>query len=101
MVKWTGRRDLATWLEFHDSTLAAVNYTATDVEVVLDAYVHRWETKGDSWLGSGLMQPVRILIGNVGGRPALPALPLDIADGRLRVGRISHENHRSAPVQRL
>ena len=53
MVKWTERRDLATWLEFHDSTLAAVNYTATDIEVVLDAYVHRWETKGDSWLGSG------------------------------------------------
>jgi hypothetical protein len=83
---------LTTWLEFHDSTLATVNYTANDVEVVLDAYVHRWETLGASWTGTGWMRPVRILISDVGGGPIARVLPIDISDGRLRVGTITHDN---------
>jgi hypothetical protein len=83
---------LTTWLEFHDSTLAVVNHTTKDVVVELDAYVHRWDAVGDSWTGTGWMQPVRILISDVGGRSIAPALPVDISDGRLRVGTITHDN---------
>ena len=83
---------MTTRLEFHDSTLAAVNHTTKDVEVILDAYVHRWDTVGESWTGTGSRQPVRILIRDVGGRSIAPVLPVDISDGRLRVGTITHDN---------
>jgi hypothetical protein len=80
------------WLEFHDSTVAAVNYSGNDVEVVLDGYVHRWDAVGDSATGTGWVQPVRILIGGVGGTWMVPVLPIDISDGRLRVGATRHDN---------
>jgi hypothetical protein len=86
------RSDLATWLEFHDSTLAAFNHTVKDVEVVLDAYVHRWDTFGDSWTGTGWMQPVRILISDIGERAIAPLLPVDVSHGRLQVGTTCHSN---------
>jgi hypothetical protein len=72
--------------------LAAVNHTTKDVEILLDAYVHRWDAVGDSWTGTGWMQPVRILIRDVGGRSTTPVLPINISDGRLGVGAITHDN---------
>jgi hypothetical protein len=86
------RSDLTTWIEFHDSTLVGVNHTTNDVEVILDAYVHRWDILGDAWTGTGWVQPVRILISDVGGRSIAPVLPVDISYGRLRVGTISYDN---------
>ncbi len=70
----------------------AVSYTSSDVEVVLDAYVHRWEAMGDSWKGAGWIQPVRILMRDVVDGSIKPVLPIDISDGRLRVGLITHDN---------
>lgn len=69
-----------------------MNQTAKDVEVVLDAYVHRWETFGDSWAGTGWMQPVRILIRDAGSGSIAHVLPIDISNGRLQVGTITHDN---------
>ena len=83
---------MTAWLEFHDSTLAAVNHTAKDVELVLNASVHRWDLVGDSWTGSGWRQAVRILVNDVGGRSIAPVLPIDISVGRVRVGTITHDN---------
>jgi hypothetical protein len=83
---------LTTWLEFHDSRLVAVNHTIKDVEILLDAYVHRWDAVGDSWTGTGWMQPVRILMSDVGGRSLGPVLPIAISDGRLGVGTVTHDN---------
>jgi hypothetical protein len=79
---------LAIWLEFHDSTLSAVNQTADDVEVIMDAYVHRW----GAWKGTGWMQPVRILISEVRGRSVVPILPVYISDGHLAVATIIHDD---------
>jgi hypothetical protein len=90
---------LTAWLEFHDSTLTAVNDTTKDVEVVLDAYVHRWDTVGGSSKGTGWMQPFRILICDVSGRSVAPVLPIDIADGRLSVGTITHDNLVRLPLK--
>jgi hypothetical protein len=69
-----------------------VNHTTKDVEVVLDAYVHRWDMVGDSWTGTGWKQPVRIRVSDVGSSWIAPVLPIDISDGRLRVGTITHDN---------
>lgn len=82
---------MATWIEFHDSALVALNHTGADLEVVLNAYVHRWDTLGDRWTGTGWLQPVRILMSDVGGRSVAPVLPIDISDGRLRVGAVTHD----------
>lgn len=92
MVGKQERSNVATWLEFHDSTLAAVNHITTDVEVVLDAYVHRWDISGDTWRGTGWIQAVRILIRDVDVRAVAPMLPMHISDGRLRVGAVTHDN---------
>jgi hypothetical protein len=89
---------LTTWLEFHDSTIAAVNHTSRNVEIVLNAYVHRWDAEGDSWTGTGWMQPVRILIGDVDGSIA-PVLPIGISDGRLAVGTITHDGLVRLPLK--
>ena len=34
-------------LEFHDSTLTEVNVTETHSELLLDAYIHRWQKVND------------------------------------------------------
>jgi len=38
------------------------------------------------------MQPVRILISDAGHERPSAGLPIDVADGRLRVGAITHDN---------
>jgi hypothetical protein len=76
---------LPSWIEFHDSTLTAVKQSAGMREIVMAAYVHRWESLGDQWRGAGWEQPVRIRMQNAVGPSTVPALPTDISDGELRV----------------
>jgi len=92
---------LKTWIEFHDSELTAVNETNHGVTVDLDAYVHRWESSGDSWHGTGWMQPVRILISGAAHERLAAVLPLGVSDGRLRVGAITHLNVVPLPFDAL
>ena len=92
---------MSTTLEFHDSTLTALSETSVGVTLDLDAYVHRWEASGDSWHGTGWMQPVRILISGARREQLAAALPLDIAGGRLRVGAITHRNVIPLPFSAL
>jgi hypothetical protein len=75
---------LPSWIEFHDSTLTAIKQSVGTLEIVLDAYVHRWELLGDEWRGTGWEQPVRIRMQNAVGPSATPALPTEILDGELR-----------------
>jgi hypothetical protein len=83
---------VATWIEFHDSILAAVNHIGADVEIVLDAYVLRWEASGNVWTGTGWTQAVRIRLSGIRDRSVVPLLPTDISDGHLRVGTATHDN---------
>ena len=43
---------MTDWLEFHDSTLTGVVTRDTQVELLLEAYIHRWERLDDTWSGS-------------------------------------------------
>ena len=38
---------MTDWLEFHDSTLTGFDARETHVELLLDAYIHRWERLDD------------------------------------------------------
>jgi hypothetical protein len=58
----------------------------------MDAYVHRWDLVGDDWVGTGWAQLVCILITNAVGLSSMPAVPVRIDDGRVKVGTITHEN---------
>jgi hypothetical protein len=80
------------WLEFHDSTLRSLTQTNAAVHIVLDAYVHRWETDGQTWRGTGWEQPVRITVSKMDGRLAAPVLPAELAAGRLLVGAAIYDN---------
>jgi hypothetical protein len=73
------------WLEFHDSILTAFDARAKHVELLLDAYIHRWERLNDGWRGTGWMQSVRIVMSNAITVPAVPPLPVDISDGGLQL----------------
>jgi len=84
--------DLPTWIEFHDSTLAALDYTATDLRVVLDAYVHRWDLVADDWVGTGWMRLVRILITHARCQSSVTLVPVEITHGRLHVGTVTYSN---------
>src|SRR5262252_7623035 len=66
---------LPSWIEFHNSTLTALNESASAREVVLDAYVRRWDMVGDRWHGTGWQQLVRIRIENVTDPSVVPAMP--------------------------
>lgn len=76
---------MPSWIEFHDSTLTAVRQQAGTREIVLDAYIHRWELLGDKWRGTGWTQSVRILMQNAVGPDVVPAVPVAISTGDLRL----------------
>ena len=76
---------VADWLEFHDSTLTGFDARETQVELLLDAYIHRWERLEDGWRGTGWMQNVRIVVSNATGLSAVPLLPVEISVGRLQL----------------
>lgn len=78
---------MTDWLEFHDSTLTWFAPHDTRIELLLDAYIHRWEKLDDEWRGTGWTQPVSIVVDDsVGGSFALPTLPVEISDGWLQLG---------------
>jgi hypothetical protein len=83
---------LPSWIEFHDSTLTRIDRTDQQCQLVLDAYVHRWEARGDGWTGTGLMQVVHIIVGNsFGPLASTPVLPAVISDGRMRAGDVTYD----------
>ena len=86
-------------LEFHDSTLAAIQVEAGDVVLELSpGYVHRWEERDGRRIGTGWETPVRIRIVGVSTAFGAPQLPADIADGDLVVGDGVHVNRRPPPI---
>lgn len=80
------------WIEFHDSILKAADSTSGDIEILLNAYVHRWNEVNCEWRGTGWMQPVRILIRGALSVAAPPITPVDLRTGRLTVGTVTHDN---------
>ncbi len=83
---------MPNWIEFHDSTLTGINAVGQACELVLDAYVHSWEARGDEWTGTGLMQVVHIIVGNAFGPLASElVLPALISAGRMRAGGVTHD----------
>jgi hypothetical protein len=87
------------WLEFHDSALTAVSTRATHVEILLDAYIHRWERLHNVWKGTGWSRSVRILVSSPAAGPATPPLPVDISDGRLEFGAVTSDGIVGFPFQ--
>src|SRR6185369_6438617 len=81
-----------SWIEFHDSTLTAINDAAETPELLLEAYVHRWELHGDRWIGTGWLRPVRIRMRKAAGPVAAPVLPASISIGGLRSGGVTYGN---------
>jgi len=87
------------WLEFHDSTLTGFDARETRVELLLDAYIHRWEKLDDRWRGTGWMQAVRIVLSNPVGPTAVPALPVEISDGSLQLSAVANNDLVRLPLQ--
>lgn len=79
---------MTEWLEFHDSTLEAVRASDAHVELLLDAYIHRWERVNDEWKGTGWMRRVRIAMTRPAAVPAVPFLPVEISDGDLQLDAV-------------
>src|SRR6202023_635383 len=90
---------MPSWIEFHDSELIAATQADTEVTVLLDAYVHRWDDDGDRRKGTGWVQRVRVIVGKgVGNLPVITA-PARIADGRIAIGQVVHRNLVRMPIQ--
>jgi hypothetical protein len=87
------------WLEFHDSILAGFEARETRVELLLDAYIHRWERLDDQWRGTGCMQRVCIVVSDAVGSSAAPVLPVEISDGWLQVGAMAPNGLVRLPLQ--
>jgi len=87
------------WLEFHDSTLTGVDARDSHVELLLDAYIHRWESVNEGWRGTGWMQSVRIVVRNAIGLSAVPVLPVEIADGEFQLGTVAPNDLVRLPLQ--
>jgi hypothetical protein len=87
------------WLEFHDSTLTGFDARETHVELLLEAYIHRWENLGDGWRGTGWMQRVRIVVSSAIGLSAVPPLPVEITDGRLQLDAAAPNDVVRLPLQ--
>lgn len=85
-------RRVTTWIEFHDSTVLSLIQVGADLEIGLEAYVHRWEKHRDAWSGTGRSQPVRVVIRNVLAPSVRFDGPVDISDGCLRIGQVEHDN---------
>lgn len=90
---------MPSWIEFHDSTLTAITDMAETRELLLDAYVHRWELHGDRWIGTGWLRPVRITMQKAVGPVAAPLLPAAISIGSLRSGEGMHRNLAPLPFE--
>ena len=91
---------MARILEFHDSTLAAIEVDAGCVVLELSpGYVHPWEARDGRRAGTGCETPVRIRLGGVSTTFDTPRLPADIADGSLIVGAEIYANKVPLPLR--
>ena len=89
---------LRYWIEFHDSTVLSLTQAGADVEIVLDAYVHRWENRRNAWFGTGWSQPIRMAIKNVVDRAIRFEVPAGISCGGLRIGDVEYVNCVKLPL---
>lgn len=71
------------WLELHDSVLRPPGHVHGGSEVLLDGYVHRWETRAGVRFGLGLVRSVAFTFSRVEGVVARPAKQTAISDGSL------------------
>ncbi len=90
---------MTDWLEFHDSILMEFHARGPHVELLLDAYIHRWERREDQWRGTGWMQGVRIVLSNAVGTLVLPMPSVEISDGWLRLGALARNSVVRLPLQ--
>src|SRR3954471_18477925 len=81
-----------SWIEFHDSELRAIINSGSDMLVQLSAYVHRWEHRDGSWVGTGWMQPVRIVLKNARSQFQTLSTPTELTDGCIRVDETVYDN---------
>jgi len=80
-------------IELHDSTLASVTSADGTVVILLSpAYVHHSEGRPGTDAGSGWLQDATFTIREAGEIPSPAELPLEIADGFLRIGESIHDN---------
>ena len=78
-------------IEFHDSDLTDCVRTGANIELRINAYVHRWEQLDGCWRGTGWVQDLSIVVSDAHVDETMPRLPVSISDGRLRVGDNEHE----------
>src|SRR3954466_11398265 len=89
-----------SWIEFHDSEVSAIINSGGDMLVQLSAYVHRWEHRDGSWVGTGWMQPVRIVLKNARSQSQTLSTPTELTDGCVRVGASTPSVAMRRPVSR-
>ena len=88
-----------SWIEFHDSDVNAIVAAGDAVSLHLDAYVHRWDRRNGEWVGTGWIQPVTVAVRN-GTTPITQVeLPMEIADGYVRVNDTVYQNLVPLPFQ--
>ena len=79
------------WLEFHDSTISSIAVDGSCVRISLNAYVHRWTAAGDTWKGTGWIQPVQVSLTDATGHISTEP-PVDLNGGEIRSGQSQHIN---------
>jgi hypothetical protein len=70
------------WLEFHDSTMLAVQADSMRASIELDGYIHRWEGSGPSRRGSGWTQGICLELDFPIIEGKLATLPVRLSYGR-------------------
>ena len=78
-------------IEFHDTTFLGIEQNKSVVGIRLEAYVHRWEQIGESWLGTGWIEPVLIRL--IRTDQIVDSLPsANLAGGSIRTEQELFEN---------
>lgn len=75
-------------LEFHDSKITSLSQAGGAIEIVLDAYVHRWDKSSGAWKGEGWRQPV--LLSMTGELKLPPKLESDVLETGEISGAVAH-----------
>ena len=75
-------------LEFHDSKITSMSQAGGAIEIVLDAYVHRWDKSSGAWKGEGWRQPV--LLTMTGALTLPPKLESDVLETGEISGAVAH-----------
>jgi hypothetical protein len=79
------------WLEFHDSTVLAVQLDSMRAVIDLDGYFHLWEGDGSSRRGSGWTHHVQLELDFPAVEGELTTLPARLSDGRVISKSVSYE----------